>query len=45
MSHNESKKYTLVEYTFAGKRVVSAIYYLDFWKFMAENKDAKVIKK
>jgi hypothetical protein len=42
---SEAKKYTLVEYTFAGQRVVSAIHYLDFWKFMAENKDAKVIKK
>ena len=42
---NESKKYTLVEYTFAGKRVVSAIHYLDFWKFMLENPSAVVIKK
>jgi hypothetical protein len=45
MSHNESKKYTLVEYTFGGQRVVSAIYYLDLFKFLAENKDATIIKK
>ncbi len=42
---NESRKYTLVEYTLAGQRVVSAIHHLDFWKFMAEHKDAIVIKK
>ena len=41
---NESRKYTLVEYTFAGKRVVSAIHYLDFWKFMAENPDATIVR-
>jgi len=41
----EARKYTLVEYTFAGERVVSAIHYLDFWKFMAENPDDKEIKK
>lgn len=41
----ESRKYTLVEYTFGGQRVVSAIHYLDFWKFMAENPDAKVFKR
>jgi hypothetical protein len=45
MSHNESKKYTLVEYTFGGQRVVSAIYYLDLMKFLIENKDATIIKK
>lgn len=45
MSHNESKKYTLVEYTFAGKRVVSAIHHLDLIKFLIENKDATIIKK
>ena len=45
MSHNEAKKYTLVEYTFGGQRVVSAIYYLDLFKFLAENKDAIIIKK
>jgi hypothetical protein len=42
---SESRKYTLVEYTFAGQRVVSAIHYLDLWKFLAENKDATIIKK
>lgn len=42
---SESKKYTLVEYTFGNQRVVSAIHYLDFWKFMSEHKDAVVIKK
>jgi hypothetical protein len=45
MSHNESKKYTLVEYTFAGQRVVSAIHHLDLMKFLIENKDAKIIRK
>jgi hypothetical protein len=45
MSHNESKKYTLVEYTFGGKRVVSAIHHLDLIKFLIENKDATIIKK
>lgn len=45
MSHNEAKKYTLVEYTFAGQRVVSAIYYLDLMKFLIENPDAIIIKK
>jgi len=45
MSHNESKKYTLVEYTFAGQRVVSAIHHLDLIKFLLENKDAVIIKK
>jgi len=45
MSHNESKKYTLVEYTFDGQRVVSAIYYLDLFKFLAENKDARIVKE
>jgi hypothetical protein len=45
MSHNESKKYTLVEYTFAGQRVVSAIHHLDLIKFLIENKDATIIKK
>jgi len=45
MSHNESKKYTLVEYTFAGQRVVSAIHQLDLMKFLIENKDAKIIRK
>jgi len=42
---SESKKYTLVEYTFGGQRVVSAIHYLDLWKFLAENKDATIIKR
>jgi hypothetical protein len=41
----ESKKYTLVEYTFGGQRVVSAIHYLDLMKFLIENKDAKIIRK
>jgi hypothetical protein len=45
MSHNESKKYTLVEYTLAGRRVVSAIHHLDLIKFLIENKDATIIKK
>jgi hypothetical protein len=45
MSHNEAKKYTLVEYTFAGQRVVSAIHHLDLIKFLIENKDATIIKK
>lgn len=45
MSHNESKKYTLVEYTFAGQRVVSAVHHLDLMKFLIENKDAKIIRK
>jgi len=45
MSHNESKKYTLVEYTFGGKRVVSAIHHLDLIKFLLENKDAIIIKR
>ena len=40
----ESQKYTIVEYTFAGKRVTSAIHYLDFWKFMAENPDATIVR-
>jgi hypothetical protein len=44
MSHNESKKYTLVEYTLDGNKVVSAIYYLDLFKFLAENKDARIVK-
>jgi len=42
---SEARKYTLVEYTFAGQRVVSAIHHLDLWKFLAENKDARIIKK
>ena len=42
---NEARKYTLVEYTFAGQRVVSAIYYLDLMKFLIENKDARIIRK
>lgn len=42
---SEARKYTVVEYTYAGKRVVSAIHYLDFWKFMAQHKDAVIIKK
>jgi hypothetical protein len=42
---NEARKYILVEYTYAGQRVTSAIHHLDFWKFMAEHKDAIVIKK
>jgi hypothetical protein len=45
MSHNESKKYTLVEYTFGGQRVVSAVHALDLIKFLIENKDAVIIKK
>jgi hypothetical protein len=45
MSHNESKKYTLVEYTYAGQRVVSAVHALDLIKFLLENKDATIIKK
>jgi len=45
MSHNESKKYTLVEYTFNGERVVSAVHALDLIKFLLENKDARIIKK
>ena len=45
MSHNEAKKYTLVEYTFAGQRVVSAIHRLDLMKFLIENPDARIIKK
>jgi len=45
MSHNESKKYTLVEYTFNGQRVVSAVHALDLIKFLLENKDAVIIKK
>jgi len=45
MSHNESKKYTLVEYTFGGQRVVSAVHALDLIKFLLENKDAVIIKK
>lgn len=45
MSYNETKRYTLVEYTFAGERVVSAIYYLDLMKFLIENPDAKIIRK
>lgn len=43
MSHNESKKYTLVEYTFNGERVVSAIHKLDLIKFLLENKDARIV--
>jgi hypothetical protein len=42
---NPSKRYTLVEYTFAGQRVVSAIHQLDLMKFLIENKDAKIIRK
>lgn len=42
---NESRKYILVEYTYAGQRVTSAIHHLDFWKFMVENPSAVVIKK
>jgi hypothetical protein len=45
MSHNESKKYTLVEYTFNGERVVSAVHALDLIKFLLENKDAIIIKR
>jgi len=45
MSHNESKKYTLVEYTFAGKRGVSAIHHLDLVKFLIEHPDAVILKK
>jgi hypothetical protein len=45
MSYNEAEKYTLVEYTFGGKRVVSAIHHLDLIKFLLENKDAVIIKK
>lgn len=45
MSYNEAKKYTLVEYTFAGQRVVSAIYHLDLMKFLIDNPDAKIIRK
>lgn len=45
MSHKESKKYTLVEYTFDGQRVVSAIHALDLWKFLAEHPDARIIKR
>ena len=44
MSHNESKKYTLVEYTFNGQRVVSAVHALDLIKFLLENKDARIVK-
>lgn len=44
MSHNESKKYTLVEYTFNGQRVVSAVHRLDLIKFLLENKDARIVK-
>ena len=42
---SESRKYTLVEYTFGGQRVVSAIHHLDLIKFLIENKDAVIIKK
>jgi hypothetical protein len=42
---SESKKYTLVEYTFDGQRVVSAIHYLDLWKFLADNPDATIFKR
>lgn len=42
---SEARKYTLVEYTFAGKRVVSAIHHLDLMKFLIENPDAKIIRK
>jgi hypothetical protein len=42
---SESKKYTLVEYNFGGKRVVSAIHYRDLWKFLAENKDSVILKR
>lgn len=45
MSHNEAKKYTLVEYTLNGQRVVSAIHALDLIKFLLENKDATIIKR
>ena len=45
MSHNEAKKYTLVEYTYAGRRVVSAIHKLDLIKFLIENPDAIIIKR
>jgi hypothetical protein len=42
---SEARKYTLVEYTFGGQRVVSAIHHLDLMKFLIENKDARIIKK
>lgn len=42
---NESRKYILVEYDFAGKRVVSAIHRLDFWQFMRENPTATIVRK
>jgi hypothetical protein len=44
MSHNESKKYTLVEYTLDGTKVVSAVHALDLIKFLLENKDARIVK-
>lgn len=40
----ESKKYTLVEYLLDGNKVVSAIYYLDLWKFLAEHPEAVIVK-
>lgn len=35
-------KYTLFEYDFNGKQVVSAIHILDLSKFLREHPDAKV---
>jgi hypothetical protein len=35
-------KYTLFEYDFNGKQVVSAIHILDLGKFLREHPDAKV---
>jgi hypothetical protein len=37
--------YTLMEYTFNGSKVVSAIHALDLTKFMAEFPDAKPFKR
>ena len=37
-------KYTLFEYDFNGKQVVSAIHILDLSKFLREHPDAKVKK-
>ena len=42
---SEARKYTLVEYTFAGQRVVSAIHRLDLMKFLIENPDARIVRK
>jgi hypothetical protein len=39
------KNYTLMEYTLNGSKVVSAIYALDFTKFLAEFPDAKPFKR